>query len=76
MAPETEQDFASWAADQGPFDLAIVSGGGTRVIDVDAGLVVEVPFAQGGQPMGTVRGGDGRTIRSLTELLDLLPTVA
>jgi hypothetical protein len=70
-----DSEFAEWVKDQLPFDLAIVSGTAV-LVDLDAQLVVEIPLAQGATTsVGTVQH-DGRTIRTLGELLELLPASA
>jgi hypothetical protein len=75
LAPDGAERSPAWADDQAPFDVAIVSEG---VGAVGAGVVVELPCAEGGTPLGTAHGpGPGRhTVRSITELLELLPRPA
>jgi hypothetical protein len=74
LVPEEGNGFRAWAQEHGPFDLAIVSGA-ARLVDLDADLVVEIPVAEGHSPLGTLQS-DGRTIRTLGELLELLPATA
>lgn len=70
FAPDPDADWHQWPINEPPFDLAIVSAG-NRIVDLEADLVVEIPLATG-EPIGTVRE-DGRSVASLSELLELLP---
>jgi hypothetical protein len=75
LAPDGAERSAAWAHDHPPFDLAIVSEG---VGAVGAGVVVELACAEGGTPPDTAPDpAPGRhTVRTITELLELLPRPA
>ena len=73
IAPDSNDEYAEWVEKNGGVDLAIVSGV-TRIVDLDAAIVVDVPPADG-KPVGLVRG-DGATVHSLSELLALVGTAS
>jgi hypothetical protein len=74
IAPESAAEQAAWVQGAEQFDLLIVSG---RPLagDVPADRVIELPSAEGGQPDGSL-GGPGSSVRTLDDLLDLIPAGA
>lgn len=71
IVPDGDDEQRTWRGEQERVDLAIVSGvdGG---LEVDAPVVVEVAVADG-SPVGHVTGASPDTVRSIEELLALLP---
>ena len=71
IVPDCPDEQRAWRDQQGDVDLAIISGidGASQV---DAPVVVEVAVADGSH-VGHVTGAAADTVRSLEELLALLP---
>lgn len=70
IVPDCPNERQTWTDRQQSVDLAIISGVGES--PVNAPVVVEVGTADGA-PVGHVNGSRSETVRTLEELLALLP---